>query len=226
MAILQKGTSEKQIASVIIASFKRPGLAMRLVKNIRQFEPDIQIIIIDQENSSEVVWADVEKYHVTYLTLDKANTSRAKNRGIQAALGEIVIFFDDDCEVTPDTIKKHLETYSQSKDIVGVAGRVINDDDTVPSDTAVDTGQTNFLATKFLMQFWSTKPQSVDFPYGCNMSFKKDVLDKINGFDERFPKIFEEIYLAKRARKHGTIKFVPEALAYHHKAPSGGTRTY
>ena len=179
MAILQKGTSEKPIASVIIPSFKRPGLAMRLVKNIRQFEPDIQIIIIDQENSSEVVWVDVEKYRVTYLTLDKANTSRAKNRGIQAALGEIVIFFDDDCEVTPDTIKKHLETYSQSKDIVGVAGRVINDDDTMPSDTVVDTGQTNFLATKFLMQFWSTKPQSVDFPYGCNMSFKKDVLDKI-----------------------------------------------
>lgn len=128
-----------------------------------------------------------------------------------------------DVEITKNTIPEQIKVYN-NPEVIGTAGRVINDGEVVPDTTAVETGQTNTLATKFSFNFWSTREQTVDFPYGCNMSFRKDVLARINGFDEQFSQAYEEIDLAARVRKFGIILFVPKALVYHHKAKTGGTR--
>ena len=112
-------------------------------------------------------------------------------------------------------------------EIIGVAGRVINDGEVIRKKTSVIAGKSNGLLTKFEKNFWSTKRQAVEFPYGCNMSFRKKALLAVGNFDEKLPtplSSFEEIDMALRIRKTGTIVFSPKALAYHHRALSGGTR--
>lgn len=211
-------------ASIIIATYNRPGLAVNLVKQIRKYHPEIEIIIVDQENSSGINSPDIEKCRIKYFNLEKANSSVAKNRGVMEATGDIVIFFDDDVEITKTTIKEHLNAY-KDKNVVGVAGRVINDGEKIPENTAVETGKTNFFGLRFLQQFWSTKKQYVNFPYGCNMSYRRDAIIKAGMFDIKLSKIFEEIDLGIRiSRKLGKIIFSPETLVYHHKASSGGIR--
>ena len=190
------------IVSIVIPTFGRPGLAEKLKLQIEKFH----------RNNYEVI-----------IVKSSGNTSETKNKGIKMSRGEIVIFFDDDVEITKETIPSHLQTYSDHK-IIGVAGRVINDSDRLPGNTDVDTGKTNLMGTKFDYKFWSTKKQEVDFVYGCNMSFRKSALLKIKGFDEQFPKIFEEVDLSKRIKKLGKIIFEPQALVYHHKATFGGIR--
>src|SRR3989344_1738221 len=201
MATLQKRASNREV-TIIIPTFQRPGLANKLRNQIKSFHGNLFEIIIVESTG---------------------NTSTAKNEGLKKARGKIVIFFDDDVEITKETIPNHIEAYFDSK-IVGVTGRVINDGENVPDDSEVDTGRTNILGTMFSYKFWSTKKQEVDFVYGCNMSFRKSALLKINGFDENFPKIFEEVDLSKRIKMHGKIIFEPKALVYHHKASSGGIR--
>ena len=211
-------------ASVVIATYNRPGLALNLVKQIREYHPKIEIIIVDQENSSKINPGDIKKYQIKYFNHEKANSSLAKNRGVRETTGEIVIFFDDDVEITKTTIKEHLNAY-KDKNVVGVAGRVINDGEKIPKNSAVETGKTNFFGLRFIQNFWSTKKQSVDFPYGCNMSYRRSAIIKAGMFDPKLSKIFEEIDLGIRlSRKAGKIIFIPEALVYHHKAASGGIR--
>lgn len=225
MATPQKKTLGERDASVVIPTYNRPNLALEAAEIIRSFHKDIEIIIVDQLNSSEIDATKANRLRVQYLNLGRVNTSYAKNTGIQNALGSVVFFFDDDIEITKNTIPEQLAAYDDPN-VAATCGRVINDDETVPEDTDVETGTTNRLATRFLLQYWSTKAQDIDFPYGCNMSFRKDALTAVGGFDERFPKIFEEIDLGVRvSRNVGHIRFVPKALAYHHKAVSGGTRT-
>jgi len=223
MANLQKEKPKLPSATIVIPTYQRTHLALKLAKQIRLYHPNLQIVIVDQENQATKDEKEINKYHIEYHQLDKANTSVAKNLGIVKAKGEIVIFFDDDVEITKDTINNHLKQYTDNK-IVGVAGRVINDSDKIPTNTDVETGKTNWLGTRFIYQFWSLKKQIVDFVYGCNMSFRKSTLDQIGGFDENFPKVFEEVDLSARLKKHGDIIFEPDALVYHHKAPSGGIR--
>ena len=221
MAVLQKETTPS--ASIVIPTYQRGMLALTLAKQIRQFDKKIEIIIVDQENGRPLLPTETDKLDVRYFNLASANTSVAKNMGIREAKGDIIIFFDDDVEITRQTIGAHLGAY-RDKGVIGVSGRVIIDGEKIPPQTAVDTGKTNLLGTKFLYRFWSTKEQTIDFVYGCNMSFRKSILKKIGGFDEKFPKIFEEVDLSKRAKKYGRILFLPEAIAYHHKAKSGGIR--
>jgi len=193
--------------SIVIPTYKRPGLAENLKKEILRFNPEVQIIIIDQTNQSP-------------------NTSAAKNQGIAQATGEVIIFLDDDVEITKNTVQAHILEYT-NPDVMGVAGRVINDGEIIPEVSSVKVGNINSLFTVFEKNFWSTKKQTVEFPYGCNMSFRKSALDITGGFDEKLPpplSSFEEIDLAIRIRKLGLISFVPDALVYHHRATSGGTR--
>lgn len=210
--------------SVVIPTFNRPNLALTAAKTIRKYHPDVEITIVDQQGGANIDEAEVKKLHIKLINLQVENTSVAKNRGIKESSGDVIFFFDDDIEITKNTIPAQMKEYHDLK-VVGTCGRVLNDHEQIPEDTDVRTGKTNWLGTRFVQQFWSTTKQEIDFPYGCNMSFRSDILEKVKGFDERFPKIFEEIDLGKRVRKYGKLSFVPEALAYHHKAKSGGTRT-
>jgi len=209
--------------SVVIPTYNRPGLAIGLARQIRKYDRNAQIIIVDQSKHDEEQ-NEISSLNIDYLKNAKVNTSIAKNVGLAQATGEIVIFFDDDVEITSETIKAHLAEYADSE-VLGVAGRVLNDGEAVPKKTDVEAGKTNKFLTAFTNNFWSTGKQAVQFPYGCNMSFRRSVLEKLGGFDKMIPPPgWEETDLGLRVTKLGKIIFSPEALVYHHKTSSGGTR--
>jgi GT2 family glycosyltransferase len=209
--------------SIVIPTYNRPGLALSLARQIRKYEPSSEIIIVDQSEQQEDPKI-ISELTIIYLENAKVNTSIAKNIGLKHATGEVVFFFDDDIEITSNTLRSHLEEYSDPN-VQGVAGRVINDGETVPEDTDVETGRANKYLTAFTNNFWSTRKQEVQFPYGCNMSFRRAVLEKLGGFDEKIPPPgWEETDLGLRVTRLGKMIFSPGALVYHHKAQFGGTR--
>jgi len=209
--------------SVVIPTYNRPGLALNLARQIRKYEAGAETIIVDQSEEREDP-KEIKKLAIKYLDSHGANTSIAKNIGSKKATGDIIIFFDDDVEITPKTIAAHQKEYTD-KNVQGVAGRVINDGELVPSNTNVETGKTNKYLTAFTGNFWGTREQNVQFPYGCNMSFRRIIFEEFGGFDEKIlPPGFEEYDLGLRITRLGKMVFSPEALVFHHKAPSGGTR--
>ena len=194
-------------ASAVIVTYNRPELVKRLAEQIRKFDPDTELVVIDQSGK-------------------EPNLCRGRNEGIAKASGDIIIFFDDDVEIMKDTISSHLKEF-EKPNVVGCAGRVINDGEPVPTETKVIVGEANSLLTGFTKNFWSTKRQTVEFPYGCNMSFRKIALLATGGFDEKLPAPatpFDEIDIALRISNIGLISFSPQALVLHHRATSGGTR--
>jgi len=209
--------------SVVIPTYNRPGLALNLARQIRKHAAGVEIIIVDQSEEREDP-KEIKKLAIKYLDSHGANTSIAKNIGSKKATGDIIIFFDDDVEITPKTIATHLNEYTD-ENVQGVAGRVINDGEMVPSKTNIETGRTNKYLTAFTGNFWGTSEQTVQFPYGCNMSFRRIIFEEFDGFDEKIlPPGFEEYDLGLRITHLGKMVFSPEALVFHHKAPSGGTR--
>lgn len=216
-----KKTAKK--LSVIIATYNRPKAAYNLALQTRQIQSDAQIIIVDQMKTSQCEANKLSLNRIEYINLETPHLAHARNAGLNKAVGDIVLYLDDDVELTDNTLSEHIKAYSDL-DIIGIAGRVINDGEIVPQVSGVETGKTNFFKTFFLQQFWSTKKQLVDFPYGCNMSYRTSVLKKVGGFDNFFSRIFDEIDIGLRMQKEGRMLFVPNALVYHHKAKSGGIR--
>lgn len=209
--------------TIVIPTYNRPGLALSLAKQIRKYDKNAEIIVVDQSEKGES-GRDLKKLNVNYLKNSQVNTAVAKNIGIEESTGEIVIFFDDDVEITSETISSHELEYKDKK-VFGVAGRVINDGEEVPGNTDVETGKTNRFLTAFTINFWGTRKQEVQFPYGCNMSFRKSALIEVGGFDNHItPPGFEEYDLGLRVSKIGKQIFSPKALVYHHRAKVGGNR--
>jgi GT2 family glycosyltransferase len=193
--------------SIVIVTFNRKELVTKLVAQIKMFNPEVEVVVIDQTDR-------------------EPNLCRGRNEGISKSSGEIIIFFDDDVEVTSNTIGAHIIEYKDSN-ILGVAGRVVNDGEDIPTLSDVTVGEMNNLLTRFEKNFWSTKKQNVEFVYGCNMSFRKKALQSVGGFDEKLPpplSSFEEVDVSLKIRKLGLLRFCPAALVYHHRALSGGTR--
>lgn len=66
-------------------------------------------------------------------------------------------------------------------------------------------------------------PEEVGFATGCCMMFRRDVLEQIGLFDEKYFLYFEDADINQRVKKHGfTVFYVPSAILFHLNASSSG----
>ncbi|MCR4326893.1 MAG: hypothetical protein NUV52_04545, partial [Candidatus Roizmanbacteria bacterium] len=149
------------------------------------------------------------------------------NLGWQQASALIVLYLDDDVSISESAIKAHINAYERESTF-GVAGRVINKNKKIKNEES-RVGKIAWYGAGFIKNFSSEHQVFVDFPYGCNMSFRKKTLQEIGGFDEKLaPPIyaFNEIDLGYRVSKRwkNSLIFEPKALVQHFQSKEGGTR--
>ncbi len=114
---------------------------------------------------------------------------KARNVGWKHAKGDIIAFVDDDAIVSKTWSKYILEPY-KDKTVGGVVGRVISsregEEIIVPEKhSSIGKVFTNglVLGNFDLKQEFTIE---VDTLIGCNMSFRRNLLVEVNGFDENF----------------------------------------
>ena len=231
MANREKETPFNPLITVVIGTLNRPQFVLNLVKQLVDTSSNIsmEVLVVDQSLSAN--WELLQKQfpklpHFSLVHFETPHTCKYLNYGWQHALAPIVLYLDDDVTITTGTIQSHLDEYKNTK-IQGVAGRVINDGEIISNNSQV--GNVLWYGAEFTKNFTYEKPTFVDFPYGCNMSFRKEVLQEVGGFDEGlFPPIYayNEVDLGVRINKKwpNSIVFAPKALVYHHQYKRGGTR--
>ena len=222
---------ESPYITVVTGTLNRPQVVLQLIKQLKNVAKTIplQVIVVDQSTQDNYV-ALAEKFpkasNFMLVHFDKPNTCKYLNFGWQQARAPIVLYLDDDVTITDTTIQSHIDAYLNPA-VRGVAGRVINDGEEVSTDAQV--GKILWWGASFTKHFSYAQQTYVDYPYGCNMSFRRDTLVQVGGFDERLaPPIyaFNEVdlgYRVSRRWKHSLV-FAPGALVYHHRYPRGGTR--
>jgi succinoglycan biosynthesis protein ExoM len=90
--------------SVIIATFRRPGLLKSAVQSVLSqsgFAETVELVVVDNdpERSAEQLIAEVAlsaSLPVRYVSERRAGISHARNAGVAAAQGRYVVFLDDD----------------------------------------------------------------------------------------------------------------------------------
>ena len=146
--------------------------------------------------------------------------SYARNTGIRHAKGNIVAFIDDDALADPRWLENTLDNYKNSQ-VIGVGGFIAaewasNRPLWLPEELDWIVG----CSYKGL----PTKRTTIRNPIGCNMSFRKEIFDKIGYFRTdigRFGNMLlcnEETDFAIRALKRmpdSKIMYDPSAIVYH-----------
>ncbi len=218
--------------SIIIPTYNRGKLLCNTLTNlIGQLPTDGEIVVVDQSDEVCSELMEIAKNHSTqihYYKIFVKGLPHARNYGLRRAMGEIIIFCDDDVIPGPNFIGNHLQNYLE-KDVGGVGGRIIlhGSQSHDNSNHSKVIGKVRWWDADLIDNFDATERAYIDHVQGCNMSFRKEALIKAGGFDERFggSAHLEETDLCLRIRKAGyKIVFDPKAELIHLKDIKGGCR--
>jgi GT2 family glycosyltransferase len=215
--------------SVIVATLDRAESVRRVLKEIlAQAPPDAEVVAVDQSSPGDrlalVEWAEAQGDPRLYV-LDQTEPGlpAARNAGVAATTGSVLIFFDDDVTLEPGCISAHLAAYTDPT-VGGVVGRIreqrLRNNAPSPTCRIGRDGRT-------WVGLDGDDPGEVDTVKGANMSFRRAALDDAGPFDEAYggTALLEDADLSTRVRRAGwRLVYAPAAGVIHHHNPIGGVR--
>lgn len=154
---------------------------------------------------------------------------RACNTGLQHARGEIVVYLNNDTEVSPTWLIPIVERMEDPS--IGLVGaRLVYADGTLQEAGGVvfaDGVTENYGNGNNPENHSYTYFRDVDYCSGACLAVRKSILDELGGFDERYiPAYYEDTDLAFEVRRLGyRTVYEPRSLVIHHEGVSNGTDT-
>ncbi|MGE0883519.1 MAG: glycosyltransferase family 2 protein [Blastocatellales bacterium] len=123
----QTGLSESAAVSIVVATFDRPNDLHACLSGlvIQQTKRKVEIIVVDNHPDSALTPPVVAAFpEVKLVTEARRGLAYARNKGILASGGEIVIATDDDVIAPPDWLEKLIAPFADPKVMV-VTGNVL-----------------------------------------------------------------------------------------------------
>jgi glycosyltransferase involved in cell wall biosynthesis len=230
------------IVSIIVPTYNRahailPCLNAIAVALSKAAHIESEIIVVNNASTDDTTivvqsWAASNTVPLHLLFEPRQGLSYARNCGLRAAKGDLLVFTDDDCCMHPDYILQLLKYDANDAGPVLRGGCVVLGD---PTDLPL-TIKTRPAITRWSKKLNSARHENLgDTLLGCNMSMRKTVANLIGLFDELLgagtgiPGA-EDIDYVYRAYLAGvTIEFVPDMLVYHfhgRRQISDGTKLF
>jgi GT2 family glycosyltransferase len=224
VAVIARRECEVAISVIIPTYRRRPSLERALRALAPQTLPahtyEVLVVIDGSEDSTrELVTQLPTPYRLRWLDRPHRGRAAARNAGIAAAEGRLLVFLDDDMEPSPEFLEEHLRAHAWSSRLA-VVGAVPIPPGRSPAPVA------DYIAAKFKRHLETLAVPGHQFGvrdfYGGNFSIERELLAQIGGFDEDFTLYGnEDLELSLRLRQAGVqLVFRPEAWARQHYSKS------
>jgi glycosyltransferase involved in cell wall biosynthesis len=208
-------THNKKIdLSIVIPTYNRPNFLLECINSIlnQNTRHNFEIIVICDGTDSRIdkLMLKFKKLkNIKYFVQKKLGPAAARNVGIKHSRAKIITFLDDDCIVNKNWIENILLAHKKHPNINhAIAGRL----DPV----------TNCLVSEFskgLESRASADNSTIFYPSMVNnVSYKRETLNKIKGFDESFKNASGEDveYNYRLYNKNIRTIYVENILIKHH----------
>ena len=199
--------------SVVVPTYNRaPVLARCLDALAAQDPPPGEVVVVDDGSTDDTPAILAERGEsIRVVRQDNGGRAAAKNAGVEAARGDVVLFLDDDVIATPGLVHLHAEHHrNRPEPHEALLGHV-----TWAPEIEV-TRHMHWLEHGGPLFAYDEIDDREDVPwtmlYTANVSLKREFLEP---FDTDLP-IFEDSELAYRLKKRGLrLRYDPEALGWH-----------
>lgn len=203
--------------SIIIPTTRRdvlPILLNSIISEVKRCSKEVEVLIVDDSKdlvTKEIVENYMKKFNKISTSLKYFHSggrkfpSFCRNLGAKRAIGDLLIFIDDDNKLSGNVIET-LSTFMDTHNLVGMAGVV------------------NYTPDG---KIWSVGGQAIESPYASRIgniknyhqdgiklvdfipnlyAVRKNLFNAIGGFDSKhFPHSFEEYDLSLRIWKSGYL---------------------
>ena len=202
---------KKPMVSVVITVYNNTDLSQICLDSLlKQDYPNYEIIVVDDGSTDNTVEI-ISRYPVKLIENQHLGISAARNRGIRAASGNIIVAIDSDVKVPEDLITRMVPALQDEK--VGIAMAwwdIANSDNLVAS--------LSFRAYEYFVR----NLQELDFLWAYCFAARKSLFSEVGLFNESIY-VGEDVDLAHRVTGAGyKIKLMKDVRVWHHFRDSLG----
>ncbi|GAA5181302.1 hypothetical protein GCM10023322_15610 [Rugosimonospora acidiphila] len=230
--------------TVVVCTRERPEqLAACLDSLLDQAYPRLRVLVVDNapatDATARVARAAAERGPVDYLVEPVPGLSRARNRAVASAPGEILAWIDDDERADRYWLAEVARALADHPDASVVSGVIVPAELETQAQLLFEQFGGHSKGRGFTPDVFgpaTAHRQSPLYPLppfgtGANMTFRPGVIERIGGFDRALgagtPAMGSEDTLAftQVLRKGGTIVYQPSAICRHyHRRDLDGLR--
>lgn len=202
--------------SVVVCSYNGAATLAQCLRSLSELiYPDYEVILVDDGSTDDTFVIASAYPSVRYIHQSNQGLSAARNVGLQASTGAIVAYTDSDCFADPHWLT-HLVYQLQQTGAAAVGGpNLTPDDGWLSACVAASPGQPTHVLEN---------DQIAEHIPGCNMAFRREVLEALHGFVDRYRKAGDDVDLCWRLQQAGQwITFAPGAFVWHHRRQDPGS---
>lgn len=233
---------------ILIVNYNSAGVLKRCIQSIESNRDSFAIRVFVWDNhSSERVDSVAREFPNVNLTVSPRNIgfSAGINALFKKSQAPYVVVLNPDCIVKQGLFKLSLDFFRDHPDVGVLGPKILNDDGTVqgsarsfPTPLTSIFGRNSPIARIFpnnsitranILTFDSDgrTPMEVDWVSGACMVIRRDVMQAVGAFDERFFLYWEDTDLCRRIRDAGwKVVYLPEAEVIHSVGKSSSTRPF
>ena len=206
--------------SIVIPTYNRRQMLMRTLPTV--FEQDLPkdeyevVVVVDGSDDGTAEWLRGLRPPCALRVLEQPNQGMAvaRNAGVNATRGRLLLFLDDDLLCSPTLLREHVAAH-QNAQVAAVAGLVLI------APQSPDSLVTEWLRV-YVDRFKSRMEREPvlrwleDFSLEANISLPREVFLACGGYDPRFTREKENLELGLRLWKRGIqFRFLPTAITHH-----------
>jgi glucosyl-dolichyl phosphate glucuronosyltransferase len=220
--------SSKKVIKItlVICTYNRDRYlpqALESIKNQTFNNNQFQLIIVDNnstDNTANISQEFISKnpfLNIKYCLEEQKGLSFARNRGISEAEAPIICYVDDDVILPPSFLQEIATFFDQHTDAVGLGGKVI---------PKYENGNEPEWMNKYLNGFVGKVDYGINilqynkkmkYPAGCNMTYRKDILLRVGGFNNELTFRSDDKYIFYKVKNiSNKIYYVPKVWLYHY----------
>jgi GT2 family glycosyltransferase/glycosyltransferase involved in cell wall biosynthesis len=217
--------------SIIIAVFNKAAFTFQCLQSLlREVDLDHrEIIIVDNASSDDTAQLLSQFSDLIYVISNEENRGfvDACNQGAAAARGEFLVFLNNDTEVSPGWLTQLEETAEQKLTVGAVGSMFLYPDGSIQEAGAIvwKNGDAHHYG-------WGGSPddrrfnfaREVDYCSAASLLIRKELFDKLGGFDRRFaPAYYEDVDLCFSVRSLGyKVMYQPASRLVHYEGATAG----
>lgn len=196
---------QKKDLSIIIVDYNAKKLVFDCLDSIKEnvHEIKFEVILVDNASPDKIDEEDLKKYNFVKFISNKQNHGfgNGNNIGVKEANGEYLFLLNPDTIIIDNSIQKMLRCLRNHKEIGALTCLMGPNKKTLQKNffgkfqsiASVTLRRYNYQKIDLSEEFFYT-----DIVTGAALMIRRELFDKIGGFDERFFMYLEDDDLCKR----------------------------
>ncbi len=209
-----KSANSNELVSVVIPTFNRASRIIKTIESVlSQTYDNLEIIIIDdnsKDNTYEVIQPYLSEDIRYYKNEINVGGAKSRNIGVKHCRGDLVAFLDSDDEWLPEKIELQVNKFNTNNniDMVYTNYYLVNENNNKKLIFKESEELDNELLSILCKNFIGTT---------STICIKKDVFNKIEGFDEQLPSCQDwDLYMRVLSNGYNIARVDTPCLNYYY----------